>query len=69
MTSYRLQHFCGYESICTIPFGLTVVMNSNLNVGALVVKGKLIWNDESQEPINQWLCAGYIAVSIIIINI
>ena len=62
MTSSQLQTFCGYDTICTIPAGFTVVMNSNLNVAALVVKGSLTWTDVSQTTSNQWLCAGYIAV-------
>lgn len=62
MSSTDLQSFCGSNTICTIPAGLTVTMNSNLNVAALVVSGSLIWNDASQSSNNQWLCAGYIAV-------
>lgn len=66
MLSSDLQAFCGTETICTIPAGLTVTMNSNLNVAALVVSGSLIWNDASQSSSNQWLCAGYIAVSTLL---
>lgn len=62
MSSSNLQTICGYNSICTIPSGVTVLMNSNLNVAALVVKGSLIWNEESQVSDKQWLCSGYIAV-------
>lgn len=62
MLSSDLQVFCGTESICTVPTGLTVTMNSNLNIAALVLNGSLIWNDLSQSLTDQWLCAGYIAV-------
>ncbi|CAF0723862.1 unnamed protein product [Adineta steineri] len=62
MLSSELQIFCGTDTICIIPTGFTVTMNSNLNVAALVVSGSLIWNDASQSSNNQWLCAGYIAV-------
>ena len=62
MLSSDLQAFCGAETICTIPAGLTVTMNSNLNVAALVVSGTLVWSDVSQTASDQWLCAGYIAV-------
>ncbi|CAF4040020.1 unnamed protein product [Adineta steineri] len=62
MLSSDLQIFCGTDTICIIPNGFTVTMNSNLNVAALVVSGSLIWNDASQSSNNQWLCAGYIAV-------
>lgn len=62
MSSSDLQVFCGTNTICTIAQGVTVTMNSNLNVAALVVSGTLIWNDNSQNANDQWLCAGYIAV-------
>ena len=65
MTSSDLQIFCGTDTICTIPTGLTVTMNSNLNVAALVISGSLIWNDNTQVANVQWLCAGYIAVSAV----
>jgi hypothetical protein len=64
MSSANLQTFCGYNSICTIPTGVTVEMNSNLNVAALNIKGALIWNDATQLSNKQWLCSGYIAVKI-----
>jgi hypothetical protein len=62
MLSSDLQTFCGTDTICTIPAGFTVAMNSNLNVAALIVSGSLVWNDVSQTSSEQWLCAGYIAV-------
>lgn len=62
MFSSDLQSFCGTDSICTVPTSLTVTMNSNLNVAALVLNGSLIWDDNSQISNDQWLCAGYIAV-------
>ncbi|CAF5189536.1 unnamed protein product, partial [Rotaria sp. Silwood1] len=61
MLASDLQIFCGTETICTIPAGFTVTMNSNLNVAALVLSGSLVWNDLSQSSSDQWLCAGYIA--------
>ena len=68
MSSASLQNFCGYNSICTIPSGVTVEMNSNLNVAALIVKGKFIWNEVSQVSSKQWLCSGYIAVKKLYLN-
>ncbi|CAF1388475.1 unnamed protein product [Adineta ricciae] len=62
MFSSDLQVFCGTDSICTIPTGFTVTMNSNLSLAALVIHGSLVWNDMSQSSSDQWLCAGYIAV-------
>lgn len=63
MTSTNLQTFCGENSICTIPSGLTVTMNSNLNLAALIVSGTLNWNDATQPTNDQWICAGYIGVT------
>eukprot|EP00218_Dolichomastix_sp_CCMP3274_P010700 CAMPEP_0170150048 /NCGR_PEP_ID=MMETSP0033_2-20121228/45032_1 /TAXON_ID=195969 /ORGANISM="Dolichomastix tenuilepis, Strain CCMP3274" /LENGTH=66 /DNA_ID=CAMNT_0010387047 /DNA_START=49 /DNA_END=245 /DNA_ORIENTATION=- len=37
-------------------------MDSNLNVGAMVIRGSVIWDDTTQRENAQWLCAGYIAV-------
>jgi len=68
MLSSDLQIFCGTETICIIPAGFTVTMNSNLNVAALVVSGSLVWNDVSQSSSDQWLCAGYIAVRYLLSN-
>ena len=62
ITSEKVQQICGTNSICTIEKGVTVTMNSNLNVAALSVKGYLSWNDQTQRSDQQWLCAGYIAV-------
>ena len=64
MSSSELQSFCGTNTICTIPAGFTVTMNSNLNVAALVVNGVFNWTDSSQTSPNQWLCSGYIVVRI-----
>jgi len=69
MLSSDLQIFCGTDTICTIPTGLTVTMNSNLNVAALVLSGSLVWNDLSQSSSDQWLCAGYIAVRYLLYNL
>ncbi|CAF3389457.1 unnamed protein product [Rotaria socialis] len=69
MLSSDLQIFCGTETICTIPAGFTVTMNSNLNVAALVLSGSLVWNDVSQSSSDQWLCAGYIAARYLLCNL
>ena len=69
MSSSDLQTFCGTQTICTIPAGFTITMNSNLNVAALVVSGSLVWNDASQPSSDQWLCAGYIAVGDSLCNL
>lgn len=50
-------------SICVIPRGLRLVMSSNLNVPALIVRGELYWRDVDQEPSSKetdtYLCGGY----------
>ena len=67
MTSALLQQYCGIMTICIIPAGFTVTMTSNLNVGALVVQGTIVWSDTTQVTNEQYLCAGYIAVRDMII--
>jgi len=62
LTSDQVQSICGTNTICTIEKGVTVTMNSNLNVGALFVKGNLKWDDQTQKADEQWLCAGYVVV-------
>ena len=61
-TTALIQQLCNTNKICIIEKGVTVTMNSNLNVAALVVKGNLIWNDQTMVSNEQWLCAGYVAV-------
>ena len=54
---------CGTASICVVPKGLTLLMNGNLNVAALVLReGTLQWDASTQSMKDQFLCAGYIAV-------
>ena len=53
---------CGDDSICIIPFGTTLQMNTNLNVGALIVRGSVEWNDDTQVQPSAFLCAGYVVV-------
>jgi hypothetical protein len=62
MKSNDAQHFCTSTSKCIIPAGSVLTMNSNLDVGVLIVKGSLIWNDFTQTNTEQWLCAGYISI-------
>ena len=46
MTSSELQSTCGENSICTVPAGFTLTINSNLNLAALIISGTLEWNDD-----------------------
>lgn len=63
VSSSFVQSQCGIDSICIVPIGMTLVMDGNLNVGALIVRGILEWTSATQESsLNQFLCAGYIVV-------
>ena len=64
-TSKDIQNRC-LNAICQIEPNVQITMNSNLNVAALIVKGKLIWDESTQQTNEQWLCAGYIAVNLLI---
>eukprot|EP00559_Dactyliosolen_fragilissimus_P007575 CAMPEP_0184856030 /NCGR_PEP_ID=MMETSP0580-20130426/1187_1 /TAXON_ID=1118495 /ORGANISM="Dactyliosolen fragilissimus" /LENGTH=1243 /DNA_ID=CAMNT_0027350795 /DNA_START=75 /DNA_END=3803 /DNA_ORIENTATION=- len=68
--SSSLMAQCGSASICVIPEGITVEMNTDVNIGALIVRGSLKWTDETQNhsssssssTSSQYLCAGYIVM-------
>ena len=60
---------CGGDSVCIVPSGITVWMVGviGLNVGALIVRGVVEWNDNESAPGGRgaaalFLCAGYVAV-------
>ena len=55
------QQQCDAAAVCVVPEGTTLVMDGSLDVGALVVRGQLVWDDSTQAADAQWLCAGYIA--------
>ena len=50
------------DAICVVPAGLTLTLDASLNVGALIVRGAVRWDDATQTAPQQWLCAGYVAV-------
>lgn len=52
---------CQVDTLCVIPENVTLIMNDNLNLGALIVRGAVEWKDELS-PVNSYLCAGYIAI-------
>lgn len=62
ITSAKVQESCNTNTICVIETGVVVTMSSNLNLAALIIKGSLNWNDQTQVSNDQWLCAGYVAV-------
>jgi hypothetical protein len=41
---------------------MTLIMDGNLNVPALIIRGRLMWNDTTFDGDDQFLCAGYVAV-------
>ena len=45
INSASLSAQCGLRSICIIPSGVRLIMDGNVNVGALVVRGNVEWND------------------------
>ena len=61
VTSLEVQAQCDQNSQCIIPQSLTLVMNSNLNVGGLTLNGgQLFWTDNDPSSNKYSLCAGYI---------
>jgi uncharacterized protein YaiE (UPF0345 family) len=61
-TIYASQLPCNQNDVCVIESGVSVIMDTSLIVGAMVVKGALEWNDGSQVQESQYLCGGYIVV-------
>jgi len=62
VSAFAVQSQCGADSICIIPEGIRLVMNGNLNVGALIVRGTLEWTPSTQSSEDQYLCGGYVVV-------
>lgn len=52
---------CGAASLCVVPSQSTLLMDSSLNVAALLVRGAVLWGDSAQAA--TWLCSGFIAVA------
>lgn len=62
ITSSEVQQQCHESYLCVIPPHLTVKMTESLHVGALEVKGNLLWTDDTQVRDEAYLCAGYVAI-------
>eukprot|EP00854_Cymbomonas_tetramitiformis_P006830 gene6830-8160_t len=61
-TATSAQELCSGQCVCVVDEGVTLTMDQSLDVVALVVKGKLLWDDVSQTAAEQWLCAAYVTV-------
>jgi len=55
-----LLNACGTDKLCVINPGVTLTLNGNVNVAALINRGTILWNDASQTASAQYLCAGYV---------
>lgn len=57
----QIGSICTESDRCVVAEGAVLTMDGSLNVGALVVRGKVQWDDSSQgSNTEQWLCAGYV---------
>jgi hypothetical protein len=61
-TATQAQKICGTNSLCRVAENSTLTMNDNLNLAALSVEGKVVWNDKTQTSPVQWLCAGFVVM-------
>lgn len=59
---YASQLACGSNDICIIEAGVSLIMDTSLMVGAMILKGNLEWTDTTQTTESQYLCGGYIVV-------
>lgn len=63
VSSSFVQSECGEDSVCIIPYGMTLFMDGNLNLGALIIRGSLKWTSFTQQSSSDhFLCAGYVVV-------
>lgn len=53
---------CSSNDVCVIDAGITVIMDTSLVLGALIIKGRLVWNDSYQSQQDQYLCAGFVVI-------
>ena len=62
VSASSLSNQCGQHSVCVVPPNVTVLMDGNINVAAMIIRGKLLWTSRTQQTSEQHLCAGYVAV-------
>lgn len=56
------QSQCGNTNLCVLTQNSTLVIDANLNVAALAIRGTVYWNETTQSMPTQWICAGFIVV-------
>lgn len=63
MNSAEVAAECGETNTCVIGENVTVEIDGPLEVYALSVNGgAVVWNDQTQQSADAWLCAGYAVV-------
>ena len=62
ISALAVQQQCSLDSVCVLPEGSIFEMTDNVNVGALIIRGSLVWNDDTANGKELALCAGYVAV-------
>ena len=62
VSSSEVSTQCGTDSTCILPAGTTLRVDTNLNLGALLVRGGVEWTDSTQLDASAFICAGYVAV-------
>ena len=62
VTSSTVASQCGTDSVCIIPLGTTFEVDGSIDLGALVVRGNVEWNDGQLFSADVYLCAGYVAI-------
>ncbi|KAL6070194.1 G8 domain-containing protein [Balamuthia mandrillaris] len=64
MNAAEFQGACGSSSTCVVEEGVTVTLDGNVNVAAIINKGTIEWTDESQTAEEQWLCSGFVVTEL-----
>jgi hypothetical protein len=61
VTAAEAQAACAAaDCVCVVPAGTTLLLDGNLDVPALVIRGQLLWEGGGTTAAPRWLCAGYV---------
>lgn len=60
--SAQVSAQCDSDSSCVIPLGTTFRVDGDVELGALIVRGAVEWNDATLASGGAFLCAGFVAV-------